>query len=106
MAAVKKNDTVQVMAGKNKGKRGKVLRVFPDRGRLVIEKVNYIKRHTKPSQENQQGGIIEKEGSIHASNVMVVCSKCDAPVRIRHKKLEDQKKVRICAKCSELLDQT
>ena len=106
MAAVKKNDTVQVIAGKNKGKRGKVLRVFPDRDRLVIEKVNYIKRHTRPSQENQQGGIIEKEASIHAANVMVVCAKCDAPVRVRHQKLEEQKKIRVCAKCGEPLDRT
>jgi len=95
-----------VMAGKNKGKRGKVLRVFPERDRLVIEKVNYIKRHTRPSAENQQGGIIEKEGSIHAANVMVVCEKCDAPVKSRHKKLEDQKKIRVCAKCGEPLDRT
>jgi large subunit ribosomal protein L24 len=101
---IKRNDTVQVIAGKEKGKRGKVLRVFPDRARALVEKVNIIKRHTRPTQENQQGGIIEKEGTMHVSNIMPDCSKCDAPVRIRHQTLEDKKKVRVCAKCNEPLD--
>lgn len=101
---IKKNDTVQVMAGKDKGKRGRVLKVFPERARVLVEKINMIKRHTRPSQENQQGGIVEKEGSIHLSNAMPVCKKCDGPVRVRHQKLKDQKKVRLCAKCGEALD--
>jgi large subunit ribosomal protein L24 len=104
MSVVKKNDTVQVIAGKDKGKRGRVLKFFPVRDRVLVEKINYIKRHTRPSQENQQGGIVEKEGTIHVSNVNVVCSKCDAPVRVRHQVLKDQKKVRVCVKCGEALD--
>jgi large subunit ribosomal protein L24 len=101
---VKKNDTVQVMAGKEQGKRGRVLMVFPERDRLLVEKINMIKRHTRPSEQNQQGGIIEKEGGIHVSNVMVVCGKCDAPVRIRHQVLGNNKKTRVCARCSEPFD--
>jgi large subunit ribosomal protein L24 len=101
---IKKHDTVEVIAGKEKGKRGKVLRVFPDRERVVVEKVNFIKRHTRPTQENQQGGIVEKEGTLHVSNMMPVCKKCDRPVRVRHQKLKDEKKVRVCAKCAEPMD--
>jgi large subunit ribosomal protein L24 len=102
--SVKRDDIVQVMAGKEKGKRGKVLRVYPVRDRIIVEKINMIKCHTRPSQENQQGGIIEKEGTIHMSNAMPVCNKCDAPVRIRHQRLQEEKKVRVCAKCGEPLD--
>jgi large subunit ribosomal protein L24 len=101
---LKKNDNVQVMAGKEKGKRGKVIGVFPERGRVLIEQLNMIKRHTRPNEQNQQGGIIEKEGSVHISNAMVVCKKCDAPVRIRHQVIGDNKKVRTCAKCGEPFD--
>ncbi|MDX1765100.1 MAG: 50S ribosomal protein L24 [bacterium] len=101
---LKKNDQVQLMAGKEKGKRGKVLRVYPQRGRVLVEHLNMIKRHTRPSEENQQGGIVEKEGSVHISNAMVVCGKCDVPVRIRHQRLGDDKKVRVCGKCGEPLD--
>jgi large subunit ribosomal protein L24 len=100
---VKKNDLVQVMAGREKGKQGKVLAVFPQRERVLVEKINLIKRHTRPSEQNQQGGIIEKEGTLHLSNVMPVCGKCKAPVRVRRQVL-DNKKVRACAKCSEPLD--
>ncbi len=102
-AHVKKKDTVQVMAGRESGKRGRVLRVIPGRGRVLVEKLNMIKRHTRPNEQNQQGGIIEKEGSLHLSNVMPVCAKCDAPVRIRHQVL-NEKKVRVCVKCGEPLD--
>ena len=101
--SVKRSDTVEVIAGKDKGKRGNVLRVFPAKGRVLVEKINIIKRHTRPSQENQQGGIIEKEAPIHISNVMPVCRKCDAAVRVRHRRIEE-KKVRVCAKCGEPLD--
>lgn len=101
---IKKNDMVQVIAGKEKGKRGKVLRVLPTQARAIVEKINIVKRHTRPSQENQQGGIIEKEGTVHISNMMPVCKKCDAPVRIRHQILENNKKVRVCVKCSEPMD--
>ncbi len=101
---IKKNDMAEVMAGKEKGKRGKVLLVYPERGRVLVEKLNMIKRHTRPDEQNQQGGIIEKEATLHVSNVMPVCRKCDAPTRIRHQRLDNDKKVRICAKCGEPFD--
>ena len=100
---VVKNDTVMVVSGNYNGKRGKVLKVFPKQSRIVVEGVNFIKRHTKPTQKNQQGGIVEKEAPIHISNVMVVCSKCDKPSRVGRQVLEDSKHVRICRSCGEML---
>lgn len=101
---VKKNDIVQVIAGKERGKKGRVLRSFPADSRIIVEKLNMLKRHTKPSDQNRQGGIIEKEGTIHISNVMAVCAKCDKATRISRKILDDGKKVRVCKKCDEVLD--
>lgn len=102
---VVKNDNVKVIAGKYNGKIGKVLKVFPNNNRVIIEGVNIIKRHTKPSQKNQQGGIVEKESTIHVSNVMVICTKCNNPTRVGHKILDDGSKVRICKQsdCGEML---
>jgi len=102
---IKKGDFVEVIAGKDKGKRGKVLRVLTKKARVVVEKVAMVKRHTRPSNISEQGGIIEKEGSVHISNVMIVCHKCDRPVRIGKKILDDGKKVRICKRCGELLEE-
>jgi len=101
---VKKGDTVLVMAGKNTGKRGKVLQVFPKTGRIVVEGVNFVKRHTKPTKALPQGGILEKEGPIASSNVMLFCSKCSNPTRVGHKVLEDGTSTRVCKKCGEVLD--
>jgi len=101
---LKKNDVVMVVAGKEIGKSGKILRLLPKRQRVIVEKVNMIKRHTKPSAQFRQGGIIEKEGSIHISNVMILCNKCNAPVRIGKQVLEDGSKIRVCSKCGEMLD--
>lgn len=98
-----KNDTVKVLTGKYRGKTGKVLKVFPDKNRVIVEGVNIIKRHTKPSQKSQQGGIIEKEASINASNVMVIDPKTSEPTRVGHKYLEDGSKVRIGRKSGEIL---
>ena len=98
---VKTGDMVVVIAGKELGKQGKVLRVFPRRQRLAVEKINMIKRHTRPSQQNQQGGIIEKEGTLHVSNVMLLCNKCDKGVRVGSKVLDDGSKVRVCRSCGE-----
>jgi len=98
-----KNDIVLVISGNYKGKRGKVLKVFPKKHRVIVEGVNFIKRHTKPTQKNPQGGIVEKEAPIHVSNLMVVCPKCDTPTRLGRKILEDGKKVRICMNCGEML---
>lgn len=79
---IKKNDTVRVIAGEDRGKEGKVLKVFPDKGRVIVEKVNLIKRHTRPSKAVPQGGIIEKEAPINETNVMLVCPKTGKPTRI------------------------
>jgi large subunit ribosomal protein L24 len=102
--SVKKNDMVIVTAGKEKGKKGKVLKVLPAKERVVVEKVNFIKKHQKPTSAQRQGGIIEKEGPIHASNVMLFCEKCDKGVRSRHQRLEDGHVVRLCAGCGESFD--
>ena len=100
---VVKNDTVKILTGKYKGKTGKVLKVFPNENRVVVEGVNIIKRHTKPSQKNQQGGIVEKEAPINASNAMVIDPKTSEPSRIGYKYLEDGSKVRISKKSGEIL---
>ncbi len=101
---IKKDDFVQVIAGRDRGKRGKVLRVFPQDGRIMVEKIQMIKRHTRATQQRQQAGIIEREGKIHISNVMLICAKCDRGVRIGHRVLENDKKVRVCRRCDEVLD--
>jgi len=101
---IKKNDTVRVIAGREKGKTGKVLGVTKGRDRVLIEKVNLMKKHQKPDATGK-GGIVEKEAPLHVSNVMLVCSKCNIGVRVGHKVLEDGKKVRVCKKCQELLDE-
>jgi large subunit ribosomal protein L24 len=101
---IKKNDTVQVISGKHEGEKGKVLRVNTDKDHVIVEKVNFIKRHIRPSSAHRQGGIIEKEGPVRISNVMIVCPKCNVPVRVGKKVLEDGTKVRFCKKCEEILD--
>ncbi len=100
---VKKGDTVLVTAGKHKGKKGKVVSVEPAKSRLIIEDINVVKRHTKPTRQLPQGGIMEKEAPVHSSNVMLYCSKCNQPTRIKKKLLEDGKKVRECKHCGEVL---
>ncbi len=100
---VKKNDRVMVIAGREKGKIGKVLRVIPEKDRLVVEKINMVKRHQRPNQAGQ-GGIIEKEAPLHASNVMVMCDRCSKPVRVGRKILEDGSHVRLCKKCGEQIE--
>lgn len=102
---IKKNDIVQVISGKQKGEKGKVLRVDREKGRIFVEKVNVIKRHLRPSAAHRQGGIIEREGSVDISNVMLLCPKCKVPTKIGTRLLEDgTTKVRICRKCDEILD--
>jgi large subunit ribosomal protein L24 len=99
MERIRKGDTVVVIAGKEKGKRGKVLRILSKQQRVVIERVMMVKRHTKPSQKNPQGGILEKEGSVHLSNVALWCEKCAAPRRAGVKFNEAGGKLRVCKKC-------
>jgi large subunit ribosomal protein L24 len=101
---VKKNDLVMIVAGKDKGKSGKVLRVLPDKGRVLVESVNMIKRHTRPSRTNNEGGIIEKEAPIAISNVQLLCQGCHKPVRTGVKVLEDGSKTRYCTKCNEIVN--
>ncbi|MBM7865880.1 50S ribosomal protein L24 [Heliobacterium gestii] len=101
---VRKGDLVQVITGKDAGKKGKIIEVIPAKNRVVVEKVNVVKRHSKPSKANPQGGIIEKEAPIDASNVMIFCPKCDRPVRSGHMFLENGDKARICRKCGDVLD--
>lgn len=101
---IKKDDMVEVIAGKEKGKRGKVLKVLPGQNRAIVEKINVIKRHTRPSRHSQQGGIIEKEGSQHVSNLMLVCQRCNRPVRVGRMRLQDGKGARYCKSCGELID--
>ncbi len=100
-----KNDNVTILSGKYKGSTGKVLKVFTKDSRVIVEGVNIIKRHTKPSQKNQQGGIVEKEAPIKVSNVMVICGKCTKPTRVGFKILEDGAKVRVCKnqECGEII---
>ncbi len=101
---VKKGDTVQVISGKDAGKKGKILSVEPAKSRVVVEGINIIKRHTRPTRTNPQGGIMEREAPMHSSNVMIYCSKCKEPVRINKKILADGKKIRVCNKCGEEFD--
>ena len=101
---IKKNDTVLLTSGDEKGKRGRVLAVFPRKGKLLVERLNIIKKHMKPSKKYAQGGIIEKEAPVQLSNAMLVCSKCDKPTRIGQKILESGSKVRVCKKCGEVVD--
>ena len=97
--SIRKDDTVVVLSGKDKGKQGKVLKTEPKSGKVVVEKVNLVSRHTKPRRQGEEGGIHQKEAPIYASKVMRVCPKCNKPTRAAHKVLADGKKVRICKKC-------
>ena len=102
MASIHKKDKVVVLAGKDRGKQGEVVQVLPDAQRVIVSKINFVKRHTRPTQ-TQPGGIREKEASIHISNVMLVCKKCNRPMRPKSDALTDGTKVRICRKCGEMI---
>jgi large subunit ribosomal protein L24 len=102
MLSVKKKDKVVVLSGKDKGKKGEVLNVFPDKGKVIVSKINFVKRHTKPTQRDP-GGIHEKEAPIAMSKVMLVCPKCDQAARPKFDKLSDGKKIRVCRKCGEMI---
>jgi large subunit ribosomal protein L24 len=102
---VRKNDTVVVLAGKDRGRRARVLRVFPGEGRAIVEGVNFMRKHTRPNpQRNIKGGILEREAPVDASNLMVVCGECGKPARLGHRRLDDGKKVRVCRRCNGILD--
>jgi large subunit ribosomal protein L24 len=99
---VRKGDTVVVISGNDRGKMGKVLKVDPVSSRIIVEGIHFIKRHTRPSQRSQKGGIVEKEAPIHTSDVLVYCSKCSRGVRVGRKVLQDGRRVRYCRRCGEM----
>ncbi len=101
---IRKNDSVMVITGRERGKTGKVLKVLSEGDRVVIERVNLVKRHLRPRGPQQPGGIVEKEAPIHTSNIMLMCDKCNAPVRVGRKILADGQKVRICRRCGDPID--
>ena len=103
-ARIKKNDTVMVIAGRERGKSGKVLRVLPAAERALVERLNLVKRHQKARSAQSASGIIEKEAGIHLSNLMILCDKCNAPVRMGKRELEDGRSVRVCRRCGDQLD--
>jgi len=106
MSRIRKGDQVVVISGKEKGKTGRVLRVFPQKQRAIVERVNFVKKNTKPSQKNQKGGIIEKEAPLHVSNLLSYCMRCEKGARIGFKMLENKIKVRYCKRCNELMDKS
>ena len=101
---IRKNDTVMVIAGKERGKTGKVLRVLGEKGRVVIERLNMVKRHQKSRGVQSPGGVVEKEASINLSNVMIMCERCNAPARVGRRRLENAPSVRVCRRCDEVID--
>lgn len=104
MFKIKKDDQIMVVSGKEKGKTGKVIKVVPDKAVAMVEKLNVVKRHQKPSAKFKHGGIIEKEAPISITNLMLICGKCKGPVRVGKKLLDNGNKVRYCKKCGEVLD--
>jgi len=103
---IKKGDTVMVMTGRERGKTGKVLSMLLEDGKVIVEKLNVIKRHTKPNQKVKQGGIIEREAPLDLANVMFICGNCSKPVRVGIKLLDDGRRVCICMKCQEVIERT
>lgn len=104
MMAIKKNDTVRILSGKDRGKTGRVIMVFPKKDRILVEGVNYVKKHARQTQQNQKGGIIQKEMPVHISNVMFMCKSCNKPTRLEIKIADDgNTKTKICKKCKETI---
>lgn len=101
---IQKNDNVLIIAGKDRGKKGKVRKALPDKDKVIVEGFNMIKRHSKTKGKTRQAGIIELEAPIDASNVMMICNKCNKPARVGYRALEDGKKARYCHNCSEIID--
>ena len=101
---LRKDDTVIIIAGKERGKTGKILRILPEKNRVIIERLNLVKRHMKPRGVQQQGGIVEKEASIHASNIQPLCGRCNKPARVGRRRLDDGRSVRVCRRCNDLLE--
>ncbi|HAY98347.1 50S ribosomal protein L24 [Mesotoga sp. Brook.08.YT.4.2.5.1] len=104
MSRVKREDIVMVISGKDRGKKGKVLKTIPSEKKIIVEGVNFTKKHQRPTNQYREGGIIERESPIYVSKVMVVCPNCNKPTRVAHKILENGEKVRACKKCGEIID--
>ena len=102
--AIKKDDKVKIITGKDNGKIGKVLKVFKSKNRILVENINIVKKHTKPNAQTRQGGIVETEAPLNCSNAMLMCNKCIKPARVKMQRLDDGKKVRVCRKCNEIID--
>ncbi|MBN1879928.1 50S ribosomal protein L24 [bacterium] len=102
--AIKREDQVKVLTGKEVGKTGKVLKIIPQKQRAIVEGINFIKKAERPSQRMQKGGIVEKEAPVHLSNLMVICKHCNKPTRIGRTKVDDGFSVRVCKKCGEIID--
>ncbi len=103
---IRKNDQVYILSGKDRGKTGKVLKIFTDKNRAIVEGLNFIQKHTRPNpRRNVKGGILPKESPIHVSNLMVVCKRCSERTRVAHSTVRDGRKVRVCRNCNELLDE-
>ena len=103
MLHIKKNDTVKVLSGKDKGKTGKVLKVYPTVDKVIVQGVNFAKKHARRTKQDEQGGIIHREAPIHISNLTVVCKGCSRPARVGIEVLKDGSKARYCKKCKEIL---
>jgi len=104
LARIKKNDTVVVLSGKDRGRKGRILAVYPKKSRVLVEKVNVVKRATKPNPRTGQGGLIEKEATVPLARVMLICSKCDKPTRAKAKAMQDGSFARACRKCGEVIE--
>lgn len=103
-ARIKRDDTVQVLQGRDRGRRGDVRKVFPDKRRAIVTGVNMVKKHRRSGSPTEPGGIIEMEAPIDSSNLALVCSSCDRPTRVGFRTLEDDRKVRFCKRCNEVID--
>jgi len=100
----KKGDKVLVIIGEDKGKKGKIVRIFPKKMEVIVEGVNFLKKHSKPTQKVPQGGIVQQEGALHTSNIRLICNKCNTPTAIRREGIKEGKRVRVCKKCGEIID--
>lgn len=100
----KKGDYVLVISGDDKGKKGKIVGIFPKKMQVIVESVNFLKKHTKPTQNVPQGGVIKQEGALHISNIKLICNKCNKPTTVKREKVKEGKRVRVCKKCKEIID--
>ncbi|TET17473.1 MAG: 50S ribosomal protein L24 [Candidatus Cloacimonadota bacterium] len=101
---LKKGDHVLIISGEDRGKKGKILSIDKTKNKIIVEGANLIKKHVRPRKQGEQGGIIEKEGTVHVSNLKLICPKCGEPTRIQKSALDNQKRVRVCNKCGEFID--